>query len=439
MSAGNLLFESRVNFYPMSDCIQNDKDVAKELLVSLKEDTSKVSALAEDVPYSQQLKSGQELIANSTFESMGLKSELINGMYTMGLEKPTLIQNLAIPQIIKGKDAAFQSKSGTGKTIAFALGALQKAETGKGTQVIIMSPTRELCTQIGTVMTRLASFAQLKVCLVLGDFDKKEIPEEIVVGTPGKLISLINSSVINADSMKMIILDEADDLISNRAFIAVTLKLLERFAKCQKIFFSATYSELSQKALTKLAPTVDRFLEKNEKADKIQLYYIEVPKDQKISALKSLMSYLTIAQSIVFVATKNSADYIAKVLREDKSSVSVIHGDMSPAERDASFQDFLHARTKILISTNVFARGMDIPQVNLIINYDIPNFSASEDQQTYIHRIGRSGRFNRAGYVVDFVSNEDDLKLLGTMQSSIGSISKKFTIQALHEAFLEDC
>jgi len=422
----------------MSEPIQNDKDVAKELLNSLRDDTSKVSALNTDELYSMQLKSGNELIANSTFESMGLKDELIKGMYGMGFEKPTLIQNLAVPQIIKGKDAAFQSKSGTGKTIAFALGAVHKAEPKMGPQVVILSPTRELCTQIGTVIKKLAGFVGLEVCFALGDFDKTVVTEEIIVGAPGRIISLINGSIIDPTKMKMLILDEADDLISNQAFIAITLKLLKKFEKSQKIFFSATYSELSQKALTKLAPTADKFLAKNEKADKIQLYYIEVPKNKKLSCLKALFEYLTIAQSIIFVATKVTADYIAKIMREDGHSVSLIHGNLTPAERDASFLDFLHAKTKILVSTNVFARGMDIPQVNLILNYDIPNFSASEDQQTYIHRIGRSGRFNRSGYVIDFVSDEGDLKLLGTMQSSIGSISKKFTIEALHEVFLED-
>ncbi|ELA42345.1 uncharacterized protein VICG_00443 [Vittaforma corneae ATCC 50505] len=301
----------------MATPMQDDKEVAKELLVSLREDTSKVSNLNNDQLYSLQLKSGQELIANSTFESMGLKNELIQGMYSMGLEKPTLIQNLAIPQIIKGKDAAFQSKSGTGKTIAFALGALQKAEPKKGPQVLILSPTRELCMQIGTVIKKLAEFVSLSVCFALGDFEKTAITEEIVVGAPGKIINLVNNSILIPESMKMLILDEADDLISNQAFIALTLKLLKKFEKTQKIFFSATYSELSQKALSKLAPNADKFLEKNEKADKIQLYYIEVPKSKKIDALKSLFGYLTVAQSIIFVATKNTADFVAKVMRDD--------------------------------------------------------------------------------------------------------------------------
>lgn len=418
--------------------MQNDKEVAKELLSSLKEDTSKVSALASDQLYSLQLNSGQDLISNSSFESMNLKHELVQAMYSQGLEKPSLIQNLAIPHITKGRNAAFQSKSGTGKTIAFAVGALQQTESGQGPQVLILTPTRELCIQVGNVVEKLAGFVNLKVCYALRNFIGESISEEIVVGCPGKIIGLINGKVISPEGMRMIILDEADEMISNQAFGAQTLKLIKTFERSQKIFFSATYSEMSQKALAKLVPTAETFFEKNTKADKIQLFCVEVHRNKKIDALKSLFEYLTVAQTIVFVGTKHTADTVAKAMMDDGFSVSLIHGNLSPEDRDAALSDFLHAKTKILVSTNLFSRGMDIPQVNLIINFDIPNFSASEDLQTYIHRIGRSGRFNRSGFVIDFISGEEDLKLLGTIQSGMGSISKKFTLGSLQEAFMEE-
>lgn len=417
--------------------IQDDKEVAIELLRSLKEDTSKVSVLESDKLYSLQLNDGKSLIANSTFESMKLKENLVKGLYMLGFEKPSLIQNLAIPHIIKGKNSAFQSKSGTGKTIAFTIGALQLAEKGKPQQVLILSPTRELSTQVGKVVERIAEFLEMKVCYALGDFSEDSITAEVIVGCPGKIISLLNSKVIDSASIKMVIFDEADELISNQAFSAQTLKLLRSFEKAQKVFFSATYSELSQKALAKLAPDAEKFLEKNEKADKIQLYYLEVPKNRKLDALKSIFEYLTVAQTVIFVATKNSVDFIAGELMKEGFSVSKIHGNLTPNERDSSFNDFIQAKTKILVATNVFSRGMDIPQVNLIINFDIPNFSSAEDQQTYIHRIGRSGRFNRSGFVIDFVSGDEDLKVLAGIQSGMNAISKKFTLEGLQQAFFE--
>lgn len=417
--------------------IQDDKEVAIELLRSLKEDTSKVSVLESDKLYSLQLNDGKSLIANSTFDSMKLKENLVKGLYMLGFEKPSLIQNLAIPHIIKGKNSAFQSKSGTGKTIAFTIGALQLAEKGKPQQVIILSPTRELSTQVGKVVERIAEFLEMKVCYALGDFSEDSITAEVIVGCPGKIISLLNSKVIDSASIKMIIFDEADELISNQAFSAQTLKLLRSFEKAQKVFFSATYSELSQKALAKLAPDAEKFLEKNEKADKIQLYYLEIPKNRKLDALKSIFEYLTVAQTVIFVATKNSVDFIAGELMKEGFSVSKIHGNLTPNERDSAFNDFIQAKTKILVATNVFSRGMDIPQVNLIINFDIPNFSSAEDQQTYIHRIGRSGRFNRSGFVIDFVSGDEDLKVLAGIQSGMNAISKKFTLEGLQQAFFE--
>lgn len=417
--------------------IQDGEEVAMELLKSLKEDTSKVSALEGDKLYSLQMGDGKSLIANSTFESMKLKADLISELYKLGFEKPSIIQNLAIPHIIKGKDSAFQSKSGTGKTVAFAVGALQSVEVGKEQQVIILSPTRELSIQVGKVVEKIAESLKIKVCYALGDFSETSIAAEIIVGCPGKIISLINSKVINANSIKMIIFDEADELISNQAFSAQTLKLLKSFENVQKVFFSATYSDLSQKALAKLAPNAEKFLEKNEKADKIQLYYLDVPKNKKLFALKSIFEYLTVAQTIIFVATKNSVDFIAGELEKDGFSVSKIHGNLTPLERDSANKNFIEAKTKILVSTNVFSRGMDIPQVNLIINYDIPNFSSVEDLQTYIHRIGRSGRFNRSGFVIDFVSGEEDLNALASIQSGMNAVSKKFTLEGLQRAFFD--
>lgn len=418
--------------------MQNDKEVAKELLSSLKEDTAKVSVLSNDALYSLQLKSGEDIISNSTFESLGLKPELKKGMDELGLEKPSLIQNLAIPYIIKGRDAVFQSKSGTGKTIAFAVGALQRSDAGKGSQILILTPTRELSVQVGSELKKLASYCGLNVCLALSNYIGESINEEIVIGSPGKIIGLINSGVLPTANVSMLIFDEADEMISNQAFGAQTLKVIKLFEKSQKIFFSATYSEMSQRAVRKLVPNADMFFDKNTKAEKIQLFYVEVLKNKKIEALKTLFEFLNVAQTIIFVNNKHMADTIKADLEKDNYSLSIIHGNLMPEDRDSALIEFLNAKTKILVSTNVFARGMDIPQVNLIINFDIPKFSAEEDVQTYIHRIGRSGRFNRSGFVIDFVSGEDDLKALTAIQTAMGSVSKKFTLDSLKEAFMEE-
>jgi ATP-dependent RNA helicase DDX19/DBP5 len=420
--------------------IQNDKEVAKELFTSIKEDTSKTNNLKLTDLYSVQLNSGLELISEMSFSSMGLKDDLLKSLFSLGIEKPSMIQSVAIPHILLGSDVAFHSKSGTGKTIAFVTGALNKIEVGKGPQVIIMTPTRELCIQVGSVVEKICLSMGIKICLALRDF-VSELPikdEEIVIGCPGKILGLLNSGVLDKTNISMIIMDEADELISNKAFGVQTIKLLGMLFKAQKIFFSATYSEISQNAVAKLAPKSDRFFEKNLKANKIQLYYIEIDKKMKIEALKSLFNLLTIAQTIIFVNTKTMVDVIKKILSEDGFSVGSIHGGMETFERDQAFNDFLAAKSKILVSTDLFSRGMDIAQVNLVINFDLPTFSKESLEETYIHRIGRCGRFNRQGFVIDFVTGEEDLAALTHIHNYSSSISKKFTLSALEEAFAEE-
>lgn len=416
--------------------LQSDRDVADELMKSLIEDTEKVSKISMDSLYSLQTEGYDHLISkNSSFEAMGLKPELINGLYTMKYEKPSIIQSTAIPVIKEGKDCAFQSKSGTGKTIAFAIGAVDRSNLEEGSQVIILTPTRELCIQVGGVVAGIANILGIKVCYALGNFIGETITEEIIVGCPGKILGLVNSKAFDSSKIKMIVFDEADELISNQAFGAQSLRLLKVFEKAQKVFFSATYSDMSQRALSKLAPNCENYFEKNVKADKIQLYYVEVENKKKIEALKTIFTYLTMAQTIVFTNTKHLADIIKNELAKDDFSVSVLHSNMEPSERDMALGEFSQAKTKIMISTNVFSRGMDIPQVNLIINFDLPNYSADADIQTYIHRVGRSGRFNRSGYAIDFVSGEQELKHLTNIYSSINETGKRFTLEALSEAF----
>ncbi|KAI4291713.1 ATP-dependent RNA helicase [Pancytospora philotis] len=417
--------------------LQSDKDIARELFNALKDDTRSVSNIDVNKLYSTQLENGKEIMAVGSFEEMKLGESLLKGMYSIGLEKPTLIQNIAVPYILSGGDVAFHSKSGTGKTIAFALGALQKAEVGKGPQVVILTPTRELSNQVGLVVGQLGAFVGVRVCLALRNFVAEDIPEEIVVGSPGKILGLTKSGQLKAENIKMIIFDEADELISQRSFSACSLSLIKALRAAQKVFFSATYSDLSQDALKKLVPKCQTFFERNVKADKIQLYYTEVDARSKLETLKMLFNLLTVAQTIVFVSTKRMADTLSKNLVADGFVVSAIHGDLEPFERDQAFTDFYQAKTKILVATDVISRGMDIPQVNLIINYDLPSYSKETIEETYIHRIGRSGRFNRLGFVIDFVGGPDDLCVLENIQTYNGTISRRFTLSALQEVFNE--
>lgn len=415
-----------------------DLEVAEEFFRSLKEDTLRLQKLSLEELYSVQLGSGNELLSAETFEEMNLKKELLKAVYTMGFEKPSSIQRLAIPHILAGRDVVFQSCSGTGKTIAFTLGLLNKVTQGEGPQAIVITPTRELCNQVAGVIEGLAGAIGLKVCRALSNFVASTVTEEIIVGCPGKILSFLHSKTIEPMNIRMVVLDEADELISYQTFTAQTLKLLKAFSKAQKVLFSATYSEFSQKAARRFVPDCDTFFEKNTAARQIKFYHLDVSSKQKIEALKEMLCYITVAQVIIFCNRRNTVDTVTAAFRNDQYSVSAIHGKMEPSVRDDSFFRFAQAKTKVLVSTDVFSRGMDIPQVNLIINFDLPavvDSSVETVAHTYIHRVGRSGRFNRPGFVVDVLEGDKSVEEFENIQKEAKITSKKLTLEALKKVF----
>lgn len=383
----------------------------KKLLQALEADTIETTKIELDKLYSTQSECGKTLLSESLFSSMNLNKKLEEKIYEMGIEKPSLIQSVAIPNILKNKNLAFHSKSGTGKTIAFVVSALNIVVSGNGPQVLVLAPTRELSNQIRLVFEDMASSLGIEVCGAVGSFTQDVVKEEIIVGTPGKICRLLSKNIISRNDIKLIIFDEADVLISERAFGSITLKLLNMLKNAQRVFFSATYSDFAKESIKMLVPDVEAFFEKNDKPKNINVFYIKVDPRKKIETVDILFSVLTIAQCIIFVGRKDTAQYLSKKLANDNFNVSCIHGDLSPLERDRAATDFANAQTKVLVATDVYSRGIDIPQVNLIINYDLP-YDDDKFQESYIHRIGRSGRFNRNGFVIDFISSEKDLELL---------------------------
>lgn len=418
--------------------MQNDKEVASELFYNIKNDTASVKQIDVNEIYSKHFTEKNELLSEVQFKDLGLKEELINSLYIQGFDKPTEIQRLSIPIICSGKDGAFHSKSGTGKTIGFTTGILNQISQGCGPQAIILTPTRELNMQIFAVIQKTADPLNIKVCLALRELEIESISEEIIIGCPAKIVNLILKGILKKDNLKIIVLDEADQIISGRSFGVQTMKLIKEVGNIQKIFFSATYSELSQKAINMISPNGEKHFKTNKKADNIALYYVEMEKNKKIDTLKSLLELLTVAQVIIFVNSKKMVDIIYNVFSADGFTVSKLHGDVPLADRDLTLANFAQAKTKILVTTDVFSRGMDIPQVNLIVNFDLPIDTFGNSIETYIHRIGRSGRFNRKGFVIDFISNGDDLETLVKIQASINETSKKFTIDGLMKTMNEE-
>lgn len=418
-----------------SSTVYNDKETATELLKLLNEDTCEMEKTQDVAQY--RLNKGEKLLIKEKFEEMQLSANLVKALYMKGFDRPSLIQKSSIPLIMLGGNCAIQSKSGTGKTVAYAVGILQRMVASKKAQAVVITPTRELNRQVANEISDLAGYVGTSVLTALKRRDIEDIAEEVIVGSPGTLLHLFRDNKISPDGIKIVVVDEADATLDPEGMGAQTVQILHMLRSAQKIFFSATYSDKIKALITSIAPEIESLYEaENTKPEEIKLYCIDVKRNDKVETLMGLYNYLTVAQSIVFVATKKMVDTLKTVFESDMFTVSFLHGDMEMPEREKAVKDFKDARTKVLISTDVFSRGMDIPQVNLILNFDLPVYDGKPNVETYIHRIGRSGRFGRAGFVVDFLSSEQDVVAEATFARELKCASKKFNLDALKDAFV---
>lgn len=344
-------------------------------------------------------------------EELGLKGEILKGIYSYGYEKPSQIQRIAIKPIIDGHDIVVQSHSGTGKTATFIISLLQIVnENINHPQCIIVSNTRELADQTYKVFLNLSRYTNIKCNLCIGGdmqfkYNSENIKEQVIIGTPGRISDLINKNIINTNNIKLIIIDEADDVLSN-SFIKQVKRIFQKIPnESQVILISATIpQEMSSLFDNILKPDYLTILVKDDELtlDGIKQYYINIDENHKVDALMDLYKFISIGQAIVYCNKKNKADELKEILTEKLFSVSVLHGDMIQKEREDIMNEFRIGKTRILITTDILSRGIDIQQVSLVINYDMPKYP-----QTYIHRIGRSGRFGRKGSAINFVTKRE--------------------------------
>lgn len=383
-----------------------------------------------------------ELISNSTFEELNIPPSIIEVLYGLEFKYPSMIQKTAVPEIAKGGNVAFQSNSGSGKTIAFVVGALMKLELAEQRpQVIIIAPTRDISRQIYEVLEKFKSAVKFESLLALGDqIDRdKDVEAQVVVGPPGTVKFLIQKR-INVSHVKMVILDEADALLTDEMGTQ-TLSAVRKIPSKQLVLFSATFSEEMKTIILTVAKDIKTFyLEKESiKPDNISQFYMEVGERDKIKTLMELYSMIPTGQSIVFVFSRDKAERVQKTLKEDGFDASVLHGQLAPEERDRVITGFKKGDIKVLITTNVLSRGLDVPQLNLAVNYDLPRtLSGHPDLETYVHRIGRTGRFNRAGVSVTFVSGSKEFQDLLTIQKSVNGKIKYITLKSLEAAIMEN-
>jgi len=351
------------------------------------------------------------------FNDLNLNENLLKGVYLYGFTKPSKIQITGIQNINSGKDCLLQSQAGTGKTATYLLGVLNRIDFNETkTQVIILTPTHELAEQVYEVAASLGKFLDIKICKCIGGTDLNTTREQlknsqVVIGTIGRINHMIKEKRLSLHSIKTIILDEADELLAD----GYNEKLQNLFDKCsdgiQCCMISATFTPVIFYVAKKIMHEPVKILLKNSEVavELISQFYVNVEtEDLKFDTLLDLYSLISTSQAIIFCNTVEKVDWLKQKLVENNFEITCIHGKLTQKEREDVIKDFRDGKTRILLTTDLLSRGIDIPLVNLVINYDLPI-----NKETYIHRIGRCGRFDKKGVSITMVKMEEpaDMKM----------------------------
>ena len=354
-----------------------------------------------------------------SFEDLEINENIIRGIFAYGFETPSPIQKKAILPILDGKDVIAQAQSGTGKTATFCLGVLGLIEPSKNEiQALVLAHTRELALQIHMVFSQIANYMDILFNLSIGginvkdnidNLSKKPRKPHVVIGTAGRVLDMINKRALSTTNLKIMIIDEADEMLSE-GFVDQIYKIF-RFmpASIQVGLFSATMTETFFDISNKFMRKPIKILVKNEQLtlEGIKQYLINVEVNEyKFETLCDLYSLLTINQSIIYCNNKKVVNHLTERMREANFSISFIHSDITNKEREETMSAFRNRKTRVLISTDLLSRGIDVQQISVVINYDVPY-----DIQNYLHRIGRSGRFGRKGVAINFMTKYDTKKI----------------------------
>ncbi|XP_020260542.1 DEAD-box ATP-dependent RNA helicase 6-like [Asparagus officinalis] len=365
------------------------------------------------------------------FEDYFLKRELLMGIYEKGFESPSPIQEESIPIALTGSDILARAKNGTGKTAAFCIPALEKIDQDNNViQVVILVPTRELALQTSQVCKELSKHLQIQVMVTTGGTSLKDDimrlyqPVHLLVGTPGRILDLAKKGVCVLKDCSMLIMDEADKLLSPEFLPSVEQLIRFLPANRQILLFSATFP-------VTVKDFKDRYLPKPyiiNLMDELTLkgitqYYAFVEERQKVHCLNTLFSKLQINQSIIFCNSVNRVELLAKKITELGYSCFYIHAKMLQDHRNRVFHDFRNGACRNLVCTDLFTRGIDIQAVNVVINFDFP-----KNSETYLHRVGRSGRFGHLGLAVNLITYEDRFNLY-RIEQELGTEIKQIPAQ----------
>lgn len=347
-----------------------------------------------------------------SFDDMRLKEDLLRGIYAYGFEKPSAIQQRAIVPILDGRDVIAQAQSGTGKTAMISLITLELVDQRRrDCQVIVLSPTRELAQQTQKTMTAIGDFLSVRCHACIGGksvgLDIRTLEEGVhaVSGTPGRVYDMISRQALSTKRVRLFVLDEADEMLSQGFKMQIYDIYRYLPASTQVVLVSATLPNDVLDMTDKFMTDPVRILVKRDELtlEGIKQFFVAVEKEEwKFDTLCDLYDTLTITQAVIFCNTRRKVEWLTERMRENNFTVSSMHGEMDQRKRDEVMGEFRGGKSRVLITTDVWARGIDVQQVSLVINYDLPG-----NRENYIHRIGRSGRFGRKGVAINFVTNDD--------------------------------
>ncbi|KAG4302215.1 hypothetical protein PCK1_001487, partial [Pneumocystis canis] len=340
------------------------------------------------------------------------------------------------------RDVIAQAQSGTGKTATFSISVLQKIDiSSRQCQALILAPTRELAQQIQKVVIAIGDFMQVECHACIGgtnirdDMQALQSGVHVVVGTPGRVHDMIQRRALRTDAIKIFVMDEADEMLSShqRGFKDQMYDIFQLLPpSTQVVLLSATMPQDVLEVTTKFMRDPIRILVKKDELtlEGIKQFYIAVEReDWKLDTLCDLYETVTITQAVIFCNTRRKVDWLTEKLTSRDFTVSAMHGDMQQSEREVLMKEFRSGSSRILIATDLLARGIDVQQISLVINYDLPS-----NRENYIHRIGRSGRFGRKGVAINFVTAED-VRILRDIEqyysTQIDEMPVRFSISVL--------
>ena len=381
------------------------------------------------------VRKGEPETTQVPFGKLSVSSSIRRALIDMGYETPTPIQEQVIPLALRGNDVVGQAQTGTGKTAAFGIPIAEMInQNSKQPQALVLTPTRELALQVTKEISRIGSYNRLKSIAIYGGQPLQTQIEilrkgvHLIIGTPGRLIDHINRRTISLDNIRIAVLDEADKMLDIGFIQDIEHILRNTPRKRQTLLFSATIPSPIRRLTRRFLnnPHWIRIGGESEPAERIEQFYYEVAADDRLTAISEILDH-NVTQALIFRKMKAGVDYLVSELKYLGHQAQGIHSGMSQSQRERVMESFKSRRLKLLVATNLASRGLDIPAVSHVINYDMP-----DNLEEYIHRIGRTARMGREGIAISFVSDIQDFELLDKLQEHLGNSLKQSHLNLLY-------